>query len=173
MKSFKSDANVKYHRGGLAMSKFKVGDKIKVVSVENYKMIDMLGEVFTVSHILNKGNYFVEENEWVWSEYNLELVEETVVDDVQNTIKVWELEEGKEYQEIVEHTKNIKFRIYNDELQYTFWNDCYNEIEDTTLGEILTYKFIEIKSKLEQEIDKLLQTYSKDEIVQVVNKLYK
>lgn len=27
--------------------------------------------------------------------------------------------------------------------------------------------------ELEQEIDKLLQTYSKDEIVQAVNKLYK
>lgn len=68
------------------------------------------------------------------------------VEETDTTVSVWELEEGKEYREITEHTEVTKFRVYEGELEYSIGSSEWRkETHESSLQQILSYKFIEIE----------------------------
>ena len=69
--------------GGFEMSKFKVGDKVRVLdgsNIENYNcgwvesMHEFVGEMFTVKYVYSGHAVSLEGNIFTWDERGLELV---------------------------------------------------------------------------------------------------
>ena len=155
------------------VTEFKVGDKVKVENVNhmeislNSDMKEMLDEVFTIKSITDKGNYTVEENRWIWGRSNLQLIDNKTSS---HTLKVWELEEGKEYTTSA-HGSSVIFKMnrFGELLSATEiereWRD---ETDCSYLGEILNYEFTPKKTELEAKLDGLLCEYSKEDILKVL-----
>ena len=88
-----------------------------------------------------------------------------------NTLKVWELEEDKGYLETTTHDADIIFKMNRfGELLSTIesereWRD---ETCHSYLGKILAYEFTPKKTELEAKLDGLLCEYSKEDILKVL-----
>lgn len=160
------------------VTEFKVGDKVKVENVNhmeislNSDMKEMLDEVFTIKSITDKGNYTVEENRWIWGRSNLQLIDNKTSS---HTLKVWELEEGKEYLETTAHDVDTIFKM-NEHGELVFKKVGGSYWEDASycafLKDIFKYDFTEKKQNLllEKKLDELLKTYNKLDMLKILNR---